>query len=147
MQIGDKLTARNVAADITKKQGFFGFYKGFSALCIRELPFDTMQMVTFQTLAYLNLFENGTLGYYINGGIAGGITAIITTPVDVVKTRMMTSPEKFRTFVQSFKEVYQGEGFKALMRGWQVRVMYITIGGMMYFGVFKSSLNFLSIDN
>ena len=113
VQVGEKVTVKNALSEVINKEGINGFYKGFSALCIRELPFDTMQMLIFQTLSFMNFFEFGTFSNFFNGGIAGGITAFVTAPIDVIKTRMMTNSIQFTTLLQSIKHLHHTEGLKA----------------------------------
>lgn len=143
MQIGEKVSARLAIQEVISKTGVNGLYKGFTALCTRELPFDTIQMLIFQSLSYANFCNLGQFGSFFYGGIAGAITAMITCPIDVVKTKMMTSHSEFHNLYETAKNLHKIGGFKAFWRGWQARVAYITIGGMMYFGVFNNSLKFL----
>ena len=144
MQVSEKTSGREVLREVVKNQGVRGLYKGFSALCIRELPFDTIQMLLFQVLTYADFVDLGQFNYFCNGGIAGGITALVTCPIDVVKTRMMTSTTHFNTLAETARFLYKTEGVRTFWRGWQVRVTYITIGGMLYFGVFNSALKLIS---
>jgi solute carrier family 25 (mitochondrial S-adenosylmethionine transporter), member 26 len=139
-QIGEKSKLAIIFNDIIKEHGSKGLYKGFSALCIRELPFDTIQMIVFQSLVHLKLINLQEINSFFYGAIAGAITSLITAPVDVIKTRMMINPQEFKFFFQSSKLLYEKEGLKAFFLGWKVRMMYITIGGTMFFGVFDSSL-------
>ncbi|MCJ1248395.1 hypothetical protein MMC30_005612 [Trapelia coarctata] len=76
-------------------------WRGYTALVARNLPFTAMQFPMFEhfkqrALAYREqrgiasgtLLEKGIVTA-ISAGTAGSIAAVITTPVDVVKTRIM----------------------------------------------------------
>lgn len=76
-------------------------WRGYTALAARNLPFTAMQFPIFEHLkqtilsyrqqhgtARGTLLEKG-LVTAVSAGTAGSIAAVITTPVDVVKTRIM----------------------------------------------------------
>ena len=78
-------------------------WRGYTALAGRNLPFTAMQFPMFEHLrTYIynyrkreghstgSLWETGTVTA-ISASLAGAIAAVITTPVDVVKTRIMLS--------------------------------------------------------
>ncbi|MCJ1418024.1 hypothetical protein MMC32_004369 [Xylographa parallela] len=78
-------------------------WRGYTALAARNLPFTAMQFPMFEHLketilsyrqqhgtARGTLLEKG-LVTAVSAGSAGSIAAVITTPVDVVKTRIMLS--------------------------------------------------------
>lgn len=144
VQIGDNINLIGAILQIYKVEGAKGFYNGFSALCVRELPFDTIQMLIFQSLSHLLLIDFGEFNHFIYGGIAGGFTAYITTPIDVVKTLMMTNASQCKNFFQTILTLYKKEGIGALWKGWIVRVIYITFGGTLYFGVFNMAFKILA---
>jgi len=78
-------------------------WRGYTALVARNLPFTAMQFPMFEHLkktalahrerkgkASGTLLEKGVITA-ISAGMAGSVAAVITTPVDVVKTRIMLS--------------------------------------------------------
>lgn len=129
-----------ILKNIIKSEGLSGLYKGFTPLIIREVPFDTIQMLVFQSLRYTSLFGKEESSSFKYGAVAGALTGFITTPIDVIKTLTMVDSKKYRTFIQSMKDLYLESGFKAFWRGWMIRTTYISLGGMMYFGVFNTCL-------
>ncbi|KAL9020657.1 MAG: hypothetical protein Q9185_002105 [Variospora sp. 1 TL-2023] len=76
-------------------------WRGYTALAARNLPFTAMQFPLFELLrakAYAYREESGARsGTLVETGIvtafsagtAGSLAAVITTPIDVVKTRIM----------------------------------------------------------
>lgn len=125
---------------ILKSEGISGLYKGFTPLLIREVPFDTIQMLIFQSLRYTSVFGREEGSSFKYGAVAGALTGFITTPIDVIKTLIMVDSKKYQSFTQALKHLYIEGGFKAFWRGWMVRTTYISLGGMMYFGVFNTCL-------
>jgi solute carrier family 25 (mitochondrial S-adenosylmethionine transporter), member 26 len=78
-------------------------WRGYTALAARNLPFTAMQFPMFEHLKESIKHYRQKLGTFTGGltetalitavsaGAAGSIAAVITTPVDVVKTRIMLS--------------------------------------------------------
>lgn len=150
MQLGKYSSVKQAIQDIYKSNGFSGLYRGYFVTVLREIPFGLIQYPLYefckrklkkgQELALKDIMKAGA--------IAGGISAFLTTPIDVVKTRIMTSGEKtfdLRKFIPTFRNIYEHEGFKKLFSGVYIRVFYISVGGMIFFGTnefLKSSLGF-----
>lgn len=78
-------------------------WRGYTALVGRNLPFTALQFPMFERLKVVirshrdrngtrtgTLLESGTITA-ISAGSAGSVAAVITTPIDVVKTRIMLS--------------------------------------------------------
>ncbi|CAK1354359.1 putative mitochondrial carrier protein PET8 [Cercospora beticola] len=78
-------------------------WRGYTALAGRNLPFTAMQFPMFEKIKEQirryrdergirthTLFESGMITA-VSAGAGGSIAAVITTPVDVVKTRLMLS--------------------------------------------------------
>jgi solute carrier family 25 S-adenosylmethionine transporter 26 len=76
-------------------------WRGYTALAARNLPFTAMQFPMFEHMRvriqdyrkkkgiYTNsLFETAMITA-VSAGSAGSLAAVVTTPVDVVKTRIM----------------------------------------------------------
>ena len=84
------------------------------------------------------------------GSIAGGIAAFLTCPLDVLKTRIMLSadlPKSQRLSVsETFQSILRNEGWRRLFSGVVPRVMWISLGGAIYFGAleeYRRRLSFL----
>ena len=83
------------------------------------------------------LWENALLGT-IAGGFAGGIT----TPLDVVKTRLMTQfrtekSQQYTGFANALRRIAAEEGFGALFSGIKTRMAWISIGGAIFIGSYE----------
>lgn len=75
--------------------------------------------------------------------MSGAFAAAVTTPMDVVKTRLMLGTDKhggtYHGLGNTFRRVYCEEGAAALMSGVAPRVTWIGIGGFVFFGVYEGS--------
>ncbi|KAF0430340.1 mitochondrial carrier [Gigaspora margarita] len=78
----------------------------------------------------------------ICGSFAGGITAGVTTPLDVIKTRLMLSTKgqnihNYSGITNTFYRILTQEGIKALFSGIGPRVLWISIGGYIFLGAYE----------
>jgi len=78
-----------------------GLWRGYTALAGRNLPFTALQFPMFERLKVAirdyrdkrgirtgTLLESGAITA-ASAGLAGSVAAVVTTPIDVVKTRIM----------------------------------------------------------
>jgi solute carrier family 25 S-adenosylmethionine transporter 26 len=85
------------------KSNPLALWRGYAALAGRNLPFTAMQFPMFERLKLSireyrdrrglttgTIWESGTITAF-SAGSAGAVAAVITTPIDVVKTRIMLS--------------------------------------------------------
>ena len=82
------------------------------------------------------------------GSLAGGLAAAVTTPLDVVKTRLMLSNSSSNQprlgIVATATLIYKKEGPKAFFKGIVPRVTWISIGGSIFLGVYEAASNLLN---
>uniref|UniRef100_A0A183SHW1 Mitochondrial aspartate-glutamate transporter agc1 n=1 Tax=Schistocephalus solidus TaxID=70667 RepID=A0A183SHW1_SCHSO len=89
---------RPSAIQIAKRLGPFGLYKGSGACFLRDIPFSA---IYFPAYAHLKQFFADAQGHTSPAGLllaatlAGGPAAALSTPADVVKTRIQVRPPKF----------------------------------------------------
>jgi hypothetical protein len=76
----------------------------------------------------------------VSAGSAGCVAAVITTPVDVVKTRVMlmaAEDSKSRTGeLKVLQEVFKTEGIQGLWKGGALRGVWTLVGSGLYLGVY-----------
>ena len=127
-----------------KSRGWGAFYNGYSSTIMREIPFSCIQFPIWEfgkSVAAKNS-STGQCSPFISaalGSLSGGFAAACTTPLDVVKTRLMTSPDVYSGVFQTFNKIYREEGPRALLRGIEPRVMWISIGGFVFFGAYEEA--------
>ncbi|XP_010542981.1 PREDICTED: probable S-adenosylmethionine carrier 2, chloroplastic isoform X2 [Tarenaya hassleriana] len=102
MQTGQFSSASDAVCQIVAKEGFRGLYTGFGSFLLRDLPFDAVQFCVYEQLRIgyklaarrdLNGPENAMLGAF-----AGAVTGALTTPFDVIKTRLMVQEANIKGF-------------------------------------------------
>lgn len=104
-----------------KNEGFFSFSRGLLPNIIRSILITTSQLSSYDQ--FKGLIEKS--GYFsreifknLTAAILSGIIATtVCSPIDVVKSRIMSSNES-RKILFIFKEEIKKEGIKFLFRGW-----------------------------
>jgi len=136
--VGTRGQATSVALDIYRTSGIRGCYAGLGAILAREIPFGFIQMPLYEVLKSWAI-KRKPLGTELStieacgcGAIAGGIAAATTCPVDVWKTRLMLGDSNATIF-----SIARREGISALFGGLVPRVIWISIGGSVFFGVYE----------
>ncbi|WVZ25657.1 hypothetical protein V8G54_004201, partial [Vigna mungo] len=78
--------------------------------------------------------------------LVGALTGAITTPLDVIKTRLMIqgSANQYKGIVDCVQTIIKEEGPRAFLKGIGPRVLWIGIGGSIFFGVLESTKRFLA---
>eukprot|EP00252_Welwitschia_mirabilis_P021909 TRINITY_DN5754_c0_g1_i3.p1 TRINITY_DN5754_c0_g1~~TRINITY_DN5754_c0_g1_i3.p1 ORF type:complete len:317 (-),score=55.35 TRINITY_DN5754_c0_g1_i3:404-1240(-) len=134
---------------ILSKEGFKGLYAGYGSFLLRDLPFDAIQFCIYEQLrigyklaAKRDLYdpENALIGAF-----SGAITGAITTPLDVIKTRLMVqgSLRQYKGVFDCVSKIIHEEGYAAFAKGMGPRVLWIGIGGSIFFGVLEKSKQYL----
>ncbi|RHY91685.1 hypothetical protein DYB35_006627, partial [Aphanomyces astaci] len=119
--------------------GIAGFYRGYWSLLAREVRVQ---------LHLLPREAVSPVQGAVCGSLSGGFAAFITTPLDVIKTRLMLGKDaqgvEYRGMRDAFTRVYTQEGWQTLFSGVKPRTMWITIGGFVFFGVYEHASATLS---
>ncbi|KAG0020564.1 hypothetical protein BGZ80_003988 [Entomortierella chlamydospora] len=138
---------------VIQNEGVLGFYRGYFSTVAREIPFTCIQFPLYEYMkkSYAFATHRARVDPWeaaICGSIAGGIAAGITTPLDVVKTRVMLSQRNptgiqssayYSGIIPTFKRILAEEGPRALFSGIGPRVMWISIGGSIFLGVYEKA--------
>ncbi|KAH9453848.1 hypothetical protein MJO29_013282 [Puccinia striiformis f. sp. tritici] len=136
---------------VIQQGGFKSLYQGFGITISREVPFSLLQFPLYEKLksqaaARRSLSSSDQLPAHISavcGSIAGATAAALTTPLDVIKTRIMLTKQKEGARIgitESFARLYREEGWSALWKGIIPRTIWIGLGGAVFLGVYEVSL-------
>ncbi|XP_020521472.1 S-adenosylmethionine carrier 1, chloroplastic/mitochondrial isoform X2 [Amborella trichopoda] len=150
MQTGQFASAPSAVRLIVANEGFKGLYAGYGSFLLRDIPFDAIQFCIYEQLrigykivARRDLYdpENALIGAF-----AGALTGAMTTPLDVIKTRLMVqgSTNQYKGIFDCIQTIVKEEGPSALLKGIGPRVLWIGIGGSIFFGVLERTKLILS---
>lgn len=145
-------------------------WRGYTALAARDLPFTALQFPAYEYLKGVLLERHSRLregsgpvnGVFerawvsaVSGGVAGSAAAWVTTPLDVIKTRMMleagakgshqAEPElgSRRSAFRIGKEVLRNEGMRGLFRGGAIRATFTIFGNGLFIGCYEGAKVYL----
>ena len=136
MQAGAKGRSWEVLLKILEKDGILGLYAGYSATLLRNLPAGVLSYSSFEYLkaAVLSRTKQTNLEPIQSvccGALAGAISASLTTPLDAVKTRLMTQVHGNKVAAAMYsgvnatvKQILKEEGWIGLTRGMGPRVVH-----------------------
>ena len=117
---------------IVKHLGLMGLYKGASACLLRDVPFSAIYFPTYNHLKRDYFGESqtkklGILQLLTAGAIAGMPAAYLTTPCDVIKTRLQVEARKGEASYTGLRQcaatIWREEGFRAFFKGGPARIM------------------------
>jgi solute carrier family 25 S-adenosylmethionine transporter 26 len=148
---------------------FGGLYRGYGITLMREIPFAMIQFPLYEymksqisdykkqhhsnqnksifTSQYINeekkIYDDGVspTESAVCGSISGAIAAALTTPLDVIKTRLMIGKDsqgvEYKNAIDVFQRIMKYEGKRVLWKGIEPRVLWISIGGFVFFGAYE----------
>lgn len=136
LQAGNEPNLRAAFNYIRLNYGYRGFYLGLGSLLLREIPFSCIQMPIYEAIRihfidskrqFMTLYEAG-----ISGFIAGSFAGLLTNPIDVVKTNIMTQKNLIYTgVVDCNQKLYKQHGVRVFSKGMNFRCL--VTGGVSAF--------------
>ncbi|CAM6045537.1 unnamed protein product [Sphagnum compactum] len=173
MQAGMVGSAGEVFIRTVQTEGVGGLYAGYSAALLRNLPSNIISFSTFEylKLAWLRDSERQILEPWesvLSGAVAGAFSAVVTTPLDVVKTRLMTQARQtalnagmsglkaeaaarteviaaftYKGVASTLQRIWVEEGAQGLMKGMGPRCFYSACFSALGFFTFETTRVYL----
>jgi len=117
------------AVTIVKELGFLGLYKGASACLLRDVPFSAIYFPAYASAKEWCTGDKekaSPLDLLLAGAMAGAPAASLTTPADVIKTRMQVvgsgGKKPYDTIPEAAVDIMKNEGPTAFFKGAAARV-------------------------
>nr|ACG29375.1 hypothetical protein [Zea mays] len=125
-----------------RRDGPKGFFRGTGATLCREVPFYVAGMCLYAEAkkAAQHVLRRDLEAWEVVavGALSGGLAAIVTTPFDVMKTRMMTAPPGTPVSMQMIiLSILGNEGPLGLFKGAIPRFFWIAPLGAMNFAGYE----------
>ncbi|KAF3984997.1 hypothetical protein FT663_04004 [Candidozyma haemuli var. vulneris] len=121
------------AGQIYRKEGLSAFFISYPTTLFTNIPFAALNFGFYEYSSQVLNPDNKYNPYYhcISGGIAGGIAAALTNPLDCIKTALQTrgvsQNESLRSvngFVSASKALFKQGGIGAFTRGLKPRIIF-----------------------
>lgn len=150
MQAGMYSSTTEAIRNIWKKKGIGGLYQGYWGGVARDVPFRVAQLTSYEVTKNLYLrikqkrvggsdpVELSAVDAAVCGAIAGTFSAAVTTPLDRIKTLLMTDSDAFGGTVSSCAaKIWQDEGIRGFAVGLVPRVVYIAPSVVIFFVAYE----------
>jgi solute carrier family 25 S-adenosylmethionine transporter 26 len=142
--------AAAASASLESSSALRNFYRGFGTTILREIPFAFIQFPLYEagktwlaSRAGQRVSDLPGWQCACVGSLAGAVAAALTCPLDVIKTRLMlqsnAAPADRLGFGDTFRALLHEGGPKRLFAGVVPRVMWISIGGFVFFGAYEGA--------
>jgi len=144
LQIGLRSTLTKNLKFVYEVEGIRGFYAGYIANLLRNVPFSIINMTLYEMLKKKRRQSQGgeplnTLQHATNGMMSNSITALLTHPMDCIKTKLMTQANaQYKGVWDCFNKILVEDGIKKLFTALHYRVGLTAISGFVFFSVFET---------
>lgn len=106
---------------IYSQEGFKGYYTGIKPNIMRNAMCNVGEMASYDQykemlLKYTPLKDN-ILCHFVSATLAGTTATIVSSPFDVVKTRVMSNPGAYGSLLGAFVAIARHEGFGGFYKG------------------------------
>lgn len=116
---------------IYRNETMWGFYRGIQPNIIRNICVNVGEMASYdqfkQMLVQHTSMKEGTILHFTAGFMAGFIATVVASPADVVKTRLMSSPDSYTGVVNAFSRMVKEEGPSVFYKGFFPNFMRLSI--------------------
>jgi len=113
------------------REGLRAFYASYPTTVAMNVPFQTVQFAAYESFKIFFTEEeddHGVVEEFAAGGAAGALAGFVSTPLDVVKTRLQTQivpPGQQRLgALDMARQIHLSEGARGFMRGATARMLY-----------------------
>lgn len=125
-------TITHCAQDVFRNEGLRAFYVSYPTTLCMTVPFTATQFMAYESLSKAMNPSRGydPITHCVAGGLAGGVAAGITTPLDVIKTLLQTRGTSNDAQIRNCKGLWEAasiikerNGFGGFFRGLKPRIV------------------------
>uniref|UniRef100_A0ABI7W5Y9 Mitochondrial S-adenosylmethionine carrier protein n=1 Tax=Felis catus TaxID=9685 RepID=A0ABI7W5Y9_FELCA len=150
-QVSSSSRTFQIFSNVLYQEGIRGLYRGYTSTVLREIPFSLVQFPLWESLKALWSWRQDHVvdcwQSAVCGAFAGGFAAVVTTPLDVAKTRIMLAKVGSSTasgnVLSALHGVWQTQGLAGLFAGVFPRTAAISLGGFIFLGAYDQTRSLL----
>ncbi|XP_024384095.2 uncharacterized protein [Physcomitrium patens] len=139
-----------------KEEGPSAFYKSYRTTVVMSIPFTAVHFASYEAgkkvlgdiyPAYAD--EEHLLIHITAGGAAGALASAVTTPLDVIKTRLqcqgVCGADRYAngSVLAAARTIIQREGPLALLKGMRPRMLFHTPAAAICWSTYEAGKSFL----
>jgi len=161
LQLGRYTGAWNCVSSVWRREGLYPFFRSMPATLAMNVPYTGMLVATNESLKLALELKNHDAEaplskaswYFACAGISGALAAFITSPLDVLKTRLQImdasptitigeglppKPAGMLSMVSLFSALVRTEGLRVCLRGAGMRVLLAAPGAAISWGTYET---------
>ncbi|XP_017682371.1 PREDICTED: S-adenosylmethionine mitochondrial carrier protein isoform X1 [Lepidothrix coronata] len=146
-QVSPSSSTLRILSQTLYHEGVQGLYRGYKSTVLREIPFSLVQFPLWESLKDLWSWKQGHVvdswQSAVCGAFAGGFAAVVTTPLDVAKTRIMLAKAGSRNatgnVLTALGGIWRTQGLSGLFAGVVPRMAAISLGGFIFLGTYEKT--------
>ncbi|XP_008923949.1 S-adenosylmethionine mitochondrial carrier protein [Manacus vitellinus] len=150
-QVSPSSSTLRILSQTLYHEGVQGLYRGYKSTVLREIPFSLVQFPLWESLKDLWSWKQGHVvdswQSAVCGAFAGGFAAVVTTPLDVAKTRIMLAKAGSRNatgnVLTALGGIWRTQGLSGLFAGVVPRMAAISLGGFIFLGTYEKTRQLL----
>ena len=136
-------------------EGVLSLWRGLFPTILRDVPFSVLYWISYEFLKHemssLQLFDNSKLVPLIAGAVSGATAALVTNPLDVVKTHMQVSlgesHRKRLSLLEVVRRVASEHGISGLYTGLVPRIAKIAPACAIMISTYESFKKYFTEKN
>lgn len=134
---------------IVRTEGAGALFYGYKATLIRDMPFSALQFAFYEKfhMAAKRYKRSRNIGLPLElatGAAAGGLAGIITTPLDVIKTRIQTQTDnKIHSTISGLMMITREEGIFKTFSGVGPRLVWTCVQSSLMLVLYQFGLRIL----
>lgn len=105
-----------------REEGSASWFRGVLPNSLRAAAMTSSQLASYDTFKRLIVANtplgDGLLNHFTSSFLAGVVAATVTSPIDVVKTRIMSASGKSSSIPKVIIDIYSAEGVGWMFKGW-----------------------------